>query len=518
MRDPGVAQEDSAPGPGEARLLASGALLQQVAQASGLVALLVVVTALARRISVSELGAYGLVASLAGYLLVLRNSVTSAAVRTMAAAVDPAERTRIFTAAAALYGLVGVATGVLVAAAALAIGGLILEGELGRHARTGGLGLGGVTALGIAASVYLDALRAQRLFSRAALIEIAAVCLYLAVMLALILGNADLAAVIAVSGAMPLLSGLLSAAVVRAMRLPFRLIRGAATRARAMQIVPMAGWLLVVELSNLVMYAFDRVLLGAFHSARTVGLYEGPVRAHNLLYALGGALAVPTVPTASRYVATEDERRLRELAVRGTRYTLALFVPLCVTLMALAKPLLETWLGDRYGGGATALMILVSYWLLYGGLVTTPGFLVGAGRARDVARIVAAVAAANLALSLALTPSLGLEGPALGTAIPFVLAFPLLLRLGLAASGASLAELAQRAWLPAYSLAAVLGAALVTLRLVSDIDTLPAVVAAGAGGVLAYWLAFYALWLDADERGLVRGLARPRPRFSVDDR
>ena len=83
----GVAQSGAdAPEPGEARLLASGALVQQAAQASGLLALLVVVTVLARRLSVTELGAYGLVASLAGYLLVLRNSVAAAAVRAMAGA------------------------------------------------------------------------------------------------------------------------------------------------------------------------------------------------------------------------------------------------------------------------------------------------------------------------------------------------------------------------------------------------------------------------------------------------
>jgi hypothetical protein len=53
-------------GPGEARLLASGALLQQLAQGSGLLALLVIVTLLARRVSVEEVAAYGLISSLAG--------------------------------------------------------------------------------------------------------------------------------------------------------------------------------------------------------------------------------------------------------------------------------------------------------------------------------------------------------------------------------------------------------------------------------------------------------------------
>ena len=111
MSPAGVApSEKGAPGPGEARLLASGALLQGIAQASGLVALLVIVTVLARRLSVAQLGAYGLVASLAGYLLVLRNSVASSAVRAMASALDRDERGRAFSAAAALYVVVGLVT------------------------------------------------------------------------------------------------------------------------------------------------------------------------------------------------------------------------------------------------------------------------------------------------------------------------------------------------------------------------------------------------------------------------
>ncbi len=59
-------------------------------------------------------------ASLAGYLLVLRNSVASSAVRAMAAAVDRAERRLVFSAAAALYALAGLATGLLIAGAGAA--------------------------------------------------------------------------------------------------------------------------------------------------------------------------------------------------------------------------------------------------------------------------------------------------------------------------------------------------------------------------------------------------------------
>src|ERR687894_389302 len=240
-----------------------------------------------------------------------------------------------------------------------------------------------------------------------------------------------------------------------------------------MRRVPTAGWLLVIELCNLAMYASSRLILGAFRNATSVGQFEGPVRAHNLLYALGGALAVPVLPTASRYLAAGERDRLAALVVRGPRYTLALFVPIATALMVLAQPLLEAWLGERYSGGATALTILVSYWLLYGALVVTPGFLVGAGRAREVARLLVAVAVANLGVALILTPELGLEGPAIATALPFFVAFPALLRVGLSASGASLGELARRAWLPAYGLGAVLGGALVAVRLAGGPPTPP---------------------------------------------
>ncbi len=495
---------------GEARLLASGALLQQLAQGSGLLSLLVIVTLLARRLdSVAELGTYGLVSSLSGYLLVLRNSVASAAVRAMASAPEGEERASVFGVARRLYALVGAATGLLIAGVAVVLAATVLDGTLARDARVGGLGLGALTAVGVAASIHLDRLRAERLFVTAAGAEIVAVAVNLALMVTLILSGADLALIIALSGALPLLSGLICAVLVRRRGLSVRATPGGERRHRA-AIVPTAGWLLVIELSNLTMYASGRIVLGAYRTPAAVGVYEGPVRAHNLFYALGGALAVPTVPTASRYVAEGDERRLRELAVRGSRYTLALFVPLVVTLMALAEPIIEVWLGSRYSGGATALTILVAYWLLYGALIVTPGFLVGVGRARQVAHIMVVLAVCNLALALVLTPKLGVEGPAVATTVPFVLAFPLMLRNGLLATGVRIQEILRRAFVPAYLLGLVLAAILVALRLLLEPEALASVCVTAVGGVLAYWTACYLLVFDAGERALVRGLLPQR--------
>jgi O-antigen/teichoic acid export membrane protein len=497
-----------ADGGGQARLLASGALMQQAAQASGLVVLLVIITVLARRLTLTELGAYGLVSSLSGYLLVLRNSVASSTIRTLSAAPDNEARARAFSTAAALYAGVGLVTGLVIAGIGALIASGVLSGELQRRAALGALMLGGVTGVGITSTIYLDALRSSMLLTRAAATEILGVALQLAVMLTLILSDVSLTVLIGASGGIPLMSGTLSALVVRRRGLPYRFRLSEVGRASARELVPTAGYLLVVELSNLVIYSLDRVILGVFKSAATVGLYEGPVRTHNVFYAVNNALAVPTLPASSRFASADDRARLRQLVLRGSRYTLALFVPLGVTAIALAGPLLEVWLGHRFRQGDLALSILVSYWLLYGALAVTPALLVGAGRARTVARYMSLVAVGNLALSLALTPALGLEGPALGTAIAYFAAFPFILRLALSVAPVRLSELAREAWAPAYSLGLALAVCLVAVRLAASPHTLPALMAVVLAGLGAYWLAFYRLCLRPDERLLVRDTAR----------
>ncbi|HYI36506.1 MAG TPA: oligosaccharide flippase family protein [Thermoleophilaceae bacterium] len=501
-----MAKGSDIPPGSQARRVAAGALTQQVAQITGLVVLLAVVTVLARRLSLPELGTYGLTATLAVYLLILKNSIGGAAQRAMVAATGDDDRAGAFSTAAVLYAVTGLATGVLIAGVGAGLAAAILDGDLREQAQLGVLGLGAVSAVGLATTVNLDALRAALLLTRSAANEIAALLVFAALMLTLALSDAPLWALIAASGSIPVLSGTINLVARRRLGLAYRWRRGGFDRRRARELAPTAGWLLVIEVSTLVIYGLDRVVLGLFGTPATIGLYEGPVRAHNVIYALNQAVGVATLPVGATLTAEHDSRRLRELVLRGSRYTLALFVPLTVTAMAMAAPALEVWLGARFREAAPALTILVSYWLLWGMLAVTPNFLVGAGRARQAGTVVAGIAALNLALTLALTPSLGLEGPALGTAVAYVAGFPLMLRIGLDVGGLSLGELARAAWAPAYALGVVLAAALVGLRLALDPHSLAPVAALVVAGPLAYWAAYYGLVMDAGERMLVRSL------------
>ena len=103
--------------------------------------------------------------------------------------------------------------------------------------------------------------------------------------------------------------------------------------------------------------------------------------------------------------------------------------------MVLAPTVLEVWLGEEFREGGLAMAILMSYWLVNGTTGVIGPMLIACGRAPALARYAWLVAVSNLALSLALTPLLGLEGVTIGTAVPYLVGFPFLLRMS-AARGA----------------------------------------------------------------------------------
>jgi O-antigen/teichoic acid export membrane protein len=494
---------------GHARRLATGSLAQQASQVSGLLAMLAVITVLARELPLSEFGAYGLLASLAGYLLVVQNAAAGAAVRRMAAALDQAERDAVYSNALVLYLAAAAIAGVAVAAIGLAlVAGLGLSSDIAAAARRGALLLGLTTAVCWPLTIQRDVLRARQRFIALAAVEITGVLGWSGAMVALGLGGASLTVLVAVSGAMPGLVGVLATAVGRTDPGRPRWLAGSVRREQWRELLSVAGWLSLAEAANPAVYAADRAVLGLFNGAGSVGLFEGPVRAANVVRALNAAVITTVLPAASRFVAERDERRLRELVVRGLRYSLALMVPVAVTGMVLAAPLLDAWLGPKFREGGTAMAILLALWLPYGASGVLIAVLVAAGQARLVARYAWTVAASSVLLAVALIPPLDLEGAALAAALPFSAVVPFMLRRAAAEAGVGIGEVLRESALPAYTLGAGLAIGLGITRLTLDIEGVVAVVVCGLAGVALYWEAFYRLVLRPDERRFVRTLAR----------
>lgn len=486
--------------------------MQQVATASGVLVMLGVITALGRSLTLTEFGLYGLTVSIAGNLLILQLSVEGAAVRAMAGVPPGLARDRVFSNAVALYACVGVVAGVgVVVAGGGLVGVLGVDSHLRDEARLGFVALGVATALGWPFKASQDALRGCQRFGAAAVGEIGAYLVLGALMVTLLATGAPLWALIAVGGSMSVIIGITcTVPLVLANDSPC-LRRDQVSRQGMRELVGVAAGLLAAGLADLVLYSLDRVILAAFRSAATVGLYESAARAHNLLRQLQGTLVLTVAPVASGYIAADDRERLLDLLLRGTRYIMAVVVPVTVVLMVLSGPILEVWLGPRFRQADLAMSILCSYWLVSSMTGVAASVLVAAGRVRALAGYAWLVAIANLALSLVLTPLFGLNGMMLGTTIPYVVLVPYFLRLLLSTfPDVTLASLARECVVPSYSCAAVLAVALMVLRLSVDLDTVPEVAMASGFGLLTYWAGYFVVWLRPNERLLVRSfLQRP---------
>src|SRR3954452_16471425 len=369
------------------RQIAGGAVAQQASQIVRLGAMLVVITVLGRTLSLSEFGVYGLLISIAAYVLIVQISVEGAAVRAIASALDREGRDRVFSTALALYALAGLLCGALVAAGGAALVGVLgIPAGLRGEAREGVLAIGAAIALGWPFKVFQDALRGSRRFVAASSAEVLAQCVFVGGMLALVAAGAPLWAVIALGGSLPTLIGVASAVVLVVTRAGFRFRRGLVDRETMRELAHFSAGLSAIGVTDLIVYSLDRVILGAFRSTATIGLYEGAARPHNLVRQLHGTLVLTVIPVASGYLATSDEFRLRELILRGTRYVMAIVVPVTVVLMVLAGPILQVWLGDEFLAAEPAMVWFLSYWLLSSGTGVATATLVAAGKVGDLTR------------------------------------------------------------------------------------------------------------------------------------
>jgi len=483
------------------------AVAQQGSQVTGTLVMLVVVTAIARSMTLSEFGLYGLVISFSTYLLIAQTSVEGSAVKALGEATCQEHRDRAFSIALSLYLGLGIVAGF-----AVVIGGLALlpvlnvPHRLHDQATLGVVSVGAVMVLGWPMKVFQDVLRGTQRFVQAACAEVTGYLLFAASSGVLLVVGAPLWTLIAVGAALSPMIGAAALVIFVWQRAPHRFRRSLLGGRAVRSFAGLSGYLFLLGIADLVIYALDRAVLSAFRSPATVGLYEGPLRAHNLVRQVNGTLALIVLPVAAGYLAAGDDLRVRDLLLRGTRYVVAVVVPLTITLMLLAGPILRVWLGARYQLAEVAMVILMSYWLVASSTAVAAPMLVAAGQARLLVIYAGAMAVGNLALSLVLTPPLGLNGVVLGTAIPYALLSPAILMMACHSFPVSAADFARKVWLPVFSLALPLAVGLAVVRLTLPLNSLGALLVVLVGSLSAYWAGFYLIWLEPGEKLLISDL------------
>jgi O-antigen/teichoic acid export membrane protein len=196
-----------------------------------------------------------------------------------------------------------------------------------------------------------------------------------------------------------------------------RISRALFDRRLAGRLVRLSGWIAVGEASGFAIYRMDPVVVASVVSVPATGVYSVGQR-----LALGvDGLIRPTLtgffPYASRLAASEDRGSMRAAMLTGTRLTLAVAGPVCLTVMILAGPMIHIWVGGGFASAAPVTVFLVAGIAI--AAVARPGFhmLQAAGRQHATAKMSAFEAILNLSLSITLGLTFGLIGVAAATFI-----------------------------------------------------------------------------------------------------
>jgi O-antigen/teichoic acid export membrane protein len=223
------------------------------------------------------------------------------------------------------------------------------------------------------------------------------------------------------------------------------------------EMMKLSTQLLALSLGAVVILQSDNFILGVALPVAAVAVYAAGFRVYQVARELTNSLTLALLPAATASHESGQLERNRRLYLVGTRYANAALALVAVPLLIYMDPLMRAWVGPHLAEGSTVARILVASLILNNFHMVAIPILTGQGKIRRYAQLHATWAIANLAVSIALVGPLGIEGVALGTALPLIVLEPLYVREALRRLNLHVGELADYVIKPSLGLAVALG-------------------------------------------------------------
>ena len=194
-------------------------------------------------------------------------------------------------------------------------------------------------------------------------------------------------------------------------------------RATVRTIFGFSAFVLLINLGTRLAFQVNGMVVGAHMSAENVGWYS--VANQFMVYLMEIILGIANVvmPLAAKLHAEGREGELAPIFLRWSKASFNIVLAVGLWLVMLGPEFLGWWMGPEVEGPAgRALQILTASFIIYLPLrgVAMPA-VNGLGDIRTSSWMLVGMGVVNLGLSLALVGPMGLDGVALGTAIPNVL-------------------------------------------------------------------------------------------------
>ncbi len=170
----------------------------------------------------------------------------------------------------------------------------------------------------------------------------------------------------------------------------------------------------------------DRLIAGTVLGPGAVTLVEIATQIQNGAVAVLNAASYVATPASSWVHARHEPALLRELVVRGTKYSLLMTYPVTIGAAILAPDLVHVWVGPVYAAAAGLTVLALLDVIFSGPLQVGSNVLIGIGRAPDVLKAAVGAVLINLVASVVLAHLVGIAGVFLGTLLGLCFLVPFL--------------------------------------------------------------------------------------------
>jgi O-antigen/teichoic acid export membrane protein len=286
-------------------------------------------------------------------------------------------------------------------------------------------------------------------------------------------------------------------------------------RSRFREVTSFSLYVFAIDWARKLNYSIDAIVIGIFMNTSAVAIWSIGQRLAEATQRFTNQLTDVLFPVVVDHDTSSRLNRLQAVFTVGTRFSMAMVVPIATGLVIMAEPLVFAWVGPAFTESVLILQLLTLTVAIRVGTAMAATVLKGAGGHRLMAGANLATACANVILSVMLIKGMGLKGVAIGTLVPvgieclFVIYPAACRRVGVSTFQATSESIWPALW-PAIPMALYLVA---TRPLVKP--SLPLVAANLVAGGLVYAGVFFAFGLTVDERRLFlsrlsQGAARMR--------
>lgn len=179
----------------------------------------------------------------------------------------------------------------------------------------------------------------------------------------------------------------------------------------------------IIAVALKLLFYTDSVVIGSLINVSAVVFYAIPSTLLDYLEKFVWSMIAVLVPVISSNEATGKGANNIRLYITGTRYTLLVSLPIVISLYFYGSDFIRLWMGPEFGERSLWVLriLLIGYGFSFSQLIAH-GILKGISKHKVLAHILAVEALANICISVALARYYDIEGVAVGTLVPLVLA------------------------------------------------------------------------------------------------